>query len=200
MEAEVGGRRRVPRGEREQLMLEAAEREFGRTGFVATSTDDIASACGVTKALLFRYFGSKEGLYNACMERVRGRLYDGIEEQLAELPPGPARLRAFVDAYFAFLDEHRDQQWLLYSEVSGGTANLLRSLNAEASARMLREGLTARLPETDLTVLAHALVGAGEQVGRWWLASPEVPREEAAARFQALATGLIAGALQEGGA
>src|SRR5688572_23231807 len=126
---QAGTRKRVPRGEREQLMLDAAEQEFGRLGFVATSMDDIARASGVTKALLFRYFGSKEGLYDACMERVRGRLFDGLEETLAALPPGRPRLHAFIDAYFAFLEDHRGQHWLLYSEVSAGTANALRALN-----------------------------------------------------------------------
>ena len=189
-------RPRVPRGEREQLMLDAAEQEFGRLGFVGTSMDDIARASGVTKALLFRYFGTKDGLYDACMERVRGRLFDGIEERLAELPAGVPRLRAFIEVYFAFLDDHRDQRWLLYSEVSADTANALRLLNAEAVERMLRGGLPVELEQTDLEVLAHSMVGAGEQVGRWWLEHEEIPREEAVERFLAVARALTVDAIR----
>lgn len=181
-------------------MLDAAEREFGRVGFVAASMDDIARASGVTKALLFRYFGTKEGLYDACMERVRGRLFDGLEERLAALPAGLPRLHAFVDAYFEFLDEHREQRWLLYSEVSGGTANALRSLNAEAAARMLRAGMLVEIDPVDLEVLAHAIVGAGEQVGRWWLDTPGHPRAAAVDRFVSIALALMADALRRGGA
>jgi AcrR family transcriptional regulator len=181
-------------------MLDAAESEFGRVGFVAASMDDIARASGVTKALLFRYFDTKEGLYDACMERVRGRLFDGLEERLADLPVGLPRLHAFVDAYFEFLDEHREQQWLLYSEVSGGTANALRSLNAEAAARMLRAGMLVQIDPVDLEVLAHAIVGAGEQVGRWWLDKPGYPRADAVERFVSVALALIADAIRRGGA
>jgi AcrR family transcriptional regulator len=191
-------RARIPRREREQLMLDAAESEFGRVGFVGASMDDIARASGVTKALLHRYFGTKEGLYDACMERVRGRLFDGLEERLADLPPGSPRLHAFVDAYFEFLDAHRGQQWLLYSEVSGDTANALRSLNAEAAARMLGAGMLVQIDPLDLEVLAHAIVGAGEQVGRWWLARPEHPRADAVERFESMALALIADAVRRG--
>src|SRR4051794_17876635 len=176
-------------------MLEAAEREFGRVGFVAASMDDIARTSGVTKALLFRYFGTKEGLYDACMERVRGRLFDGLEERLAELPAGLPRLHAFVEAYFEFLDEHREQRWLLYSEVSGGTANALRSLNAQAVARMLSAGMLVPIEPVDLEVLAHAIVGAGEQLGRWWLDKPGHPRADAVERFESIALALIAGSV-----
>jgi AcrR family transcriptional regulator len=187
---------RVPRGEREQLMVDAAEREFGRLGFVATSMDDIAKASGVTKALLFRYFGTKEGLYDACMERVRGRLFDGLEETLAQLPTGMPRLHAFIDAYFGFLEEHRGQRWLLYSEVGAGTANALRLLNAEAVARMLRDGLPVGLDQVDLEVLAHSMVGAGEQVGRWWLDQPGIPRDDAVDRFVSIARALTIEAIR----
>lgn len=195
---QAGGikRLRVPRGEREQLMLDAAEQEFGRVGFVATAMDDIARASGVTKALLFRYFGTKEGLYDACMERVRGRLFDGLEDTLAELPVGTPRLHAFIDAYFTFLDEHRGQRWLLYSEVSANTANALRLLNAEVIVRMLQKGLPVQLDDVDLEILAHSMVGAGEQVGRWWLDHDDVPRDVAVDRFVAIARALTIDAIR----
>jgi AcrR family transcriptional regulator len=176
-------------------MLGAAEDVFGSVGFAAASMGDIADGSGITKALLYEYFGSKEGLYDACMERVRGRLFDAVEEALADMPAGRGRLHVFIDAYFRFLEEHRGQRWLLYSEVSAGTANALRLLNAEAVTRMLREGLPAELGQTDLDVLAHALVGAGEQVGRWWLDQEDHPREDAVARFEAIAAAITADTL-----
>jgi AcrR family transcriptional regulator len=197
VQSETGAipRKRVPRAEREQLMLEAAEREFGRLGFAATSMDEIARGSGITKALLYEYFGSKEGLYDACMERVRGRLFDSVEDALASIPQGRQRLRTFIDTYFRFLDEHRGQRWLLYSEISAGSANALRLLNAGAIVRMLRDGLPVALDETDLEVLAHGLVGAGEQVGRWWLEQDDHPRADAVARFEAMAAALTADAV-----
>jgi hypothetical protein len=43
-------------------------------------------------------------------------------------------------------------------------------------------------------VLAHGLVGAGEQVGRWWINNREVSKEEAVERFLADSRGTVAAA------
>jgi AcrR family transcriptional regulator len=173
-------------------MLDAAEQVFGGAGFRRASMDEIAHRSGVTKALLFQYFGSKEALYDACMERVRGRLFDSLEEALAGVTAGRERLRIFIETYFEFLFEHRGKPWLLYGETSIGTANAMRELNAEAITRMLREaGDPLRgLRDVDIEVIAHALVGAGEQVGRWWLARPDVDMADAVARFETVAAAI----------
>ena len=187
-------RRRVPRAEREALMLDAAEDVFGAAGFASAGMEDIARRSGITKALVYEYFGSKERLYDACMERVRGRLFDSLEEALAALDDPRAQLRTFIDTYFAFLAENRGKRWLLYGETSAGTADAMRVLNAGAIARMLGE--TTPLDDLGLEVLAHALVGAGEQVGRWWLEQPGDDSGEVADRFERLARALIIGALR----
>ena len=173
-------------------MLDAAEHEFGRAGLAAASMEEIARASGVTKAMLFRYFGTKEGLYHACAERVRGRLFDGLEEHTSQLPPGPARLQAAIDTYFGFLERHRRQRWLLYADLGSGTVDAMRLLIAESIRRMLAEGITVPVADTDLEVLAHSIVGSGEEVGRWWLEQDDVPREDVVARFVALATAMVA--------
>ena len=64
----------MPRAIREQQMLAAAERAFADRGFHAASIDAIAEASGITKPMVYAYFGSKEGLYRACMQRARARL------------------------------------------------------------------------------------------------------------------------------
>ena len=173
-------------------MLDAAEREFGRAGLAAGSMEEIARASGVTKAMLFRYFGTKEGLYHACAERVRARLFDGLEEHTSQLPPGPPRLQAAIDTYFGFLERHRRQRWLLYADLGSGTVDAMRLLNAESIRRMLDEGLTVPVSDIDIDVLAHSIVGSGEEIGRWWLEQDDVPREEVVDRFLGIATAMIA--------
>src|SRR5687767_7344875 len=119
-------RKRVARAQREELMLEAAEQVFGRAGFSAASMEDIAAASGITKALLYEYFGSKEALYVAFYERVRGRLFDSLEEALVGVPRGLPRLRVVIETYFAFLEANRGKRWLIYNEVPQETADALR--------------------------------------------------------------------------
>jgi len=116
-------RRRLPRGEREERMLDAGERIFGAHGFRAASMDEIAEASGITKALLYQYFGSKEGLYEACVERARARLFDRLEREAEAAPHAGERLRAVVTAYFDYLDEQRGSWWLLYGDASMDAVN-----------------------------------------------------------------------------
>jgi AcrR family transcriptional regulator len=46
---------------------------FARSGFAATSMEDVAAACGVTKLIVYRHFDSKEELYRAILQRVFDR-------------------------------------------------------------------------------------------------------------------------------
>src|SRR5688500_12358608 len=64
-----GLRRQVPRAEREEQMLAAATQLFAERGYANVPMDAIATQTGITKPLLYSYFGSKEGLYAACIRR-----------------------------------------------------------------------------------------------------------------------------------
>src|SRR3954447_27064919 len=81
------GSRRVPRAVRERQMLAVAERAFAERGYHPASVDAIAEAAGITKPMVYAYFGSKEGLYRACMAAARERLLETLREQV---DPGAA--------------------------------------------------------------------------------------------------------------
>ena len=55
--------RRLRRAERREQLLAAATGAFARTGFAATSLDDIAEAAAISRVLLYRHFDSKADLY-----------------------------------------------------------------------------------------------------------------------------------------
>ena len=184
----VATRRRLPRGEREERMLDAGERIFGARGFRAASMDEIAQASGITKALLYQYFGSKEGLYEACVERARARLFDRLEHEAEAAPPGRERLRAVVTAYFDYLDDQRRSWWLLYGDASTRAVNEMRTRNAEVIASLIAGDVRTAggvAADEDLEMLGHLIVGSGEQVARWWLERPRIPKEQALERFLA---------------
>jgi AcrR family transcriptional regulator len=167
-------------------MLDAGERIFGARGFRAASMDDIADASGITKAMLYQYFDSKEGLYEACVERARARLFDRLKEVAAAAPDPVARLRAVVRAYFDYLDEQRASWWLLYGDASMEAVNEMRRRNAEVISGLIASDTAAggrEVPHEDADFLGHLIVGAGEQVARWWLEHPELPKERAVTRF-----------------
>lgn len=51
-------------------ILDAAEEEFSKNGLAGARTDAIAALTGVTKAMIYYYFESKEALYQAVLERA----------------------------------------------------------------------------------------------------------------------------------
>ena len=92
------------RGERREAILEAAVEEFARRGYELASTNRIAAAARVAKGLVFRHFGSKEGLFEAAIERACERVF-ALEEE--PLPPDPfARFEAFLVRRAARIQAH----------------------------------------------------------------------------------------------
>jgi AcrR family transcriptional regulator len=187
----VATRRRLPRAEREQRILDVAERAFGRHGFREASVERIAEGGGITKALVYQYFGSKEGVYSACVERGRAQLFENLRQAALGAEPGKM-LAAIVDSYFEQLDAARNSWYVLYGDAPRRAVDEMRARNAEVIAELLRTG--TRLAEPDVELVAQLIVGAGEQVGRWWLEHRETSAEEVKARFTAAIGGAIAGA------
>lgn len=55
---------------RRAQLLEIAKRRFAEDGFKGTTTKEIAEEAGITEAMIFRHFASKELLYEAVIEEV----------------------------------------------------------------------------------------------------------------------------------
>lgn len=75
---------------RERLLAEAL-RLFTSKGYAATTVREIVAAAGVTKPVLYYYFGNKEGLYLEIMNSI-GRLFDQRSSEL-QLATGTVRER-----------------------------------------------------------------------------------------------------------
>ncbi len=182
-------RSRLPRAEREQLILAAAASEFDRYGFHEASMERIAHAAGITKALVYQYFGSKEGVYTACVERGRSEMFMNMQLAAADAPP-ERMLEAVVASYFDQLDEQRNTFYVLYGDAPRDAVDEMRRRNAEVIAGLL--GRKSSLADTDISLAAEVIVGAGEQVGRWWLAHRDVPVSQVKSRFTAAIGSAIA--------
>jgi TetR/AcrR family transcriptional regulator len=61
-------------------ILAAAEQEFARHGLEAARTEEIAKRSGVTKGMIYHYFGSKEKLYLAALEQVFAPLLMSLQQ------------------------------------------------------------------------------------------------------------------------
>lgn len=49
--------------EKQNIIIDAALKSFGTNGYKKTSVSDIAAAAGISKAMIFHYFGTKKALY-----------------------------------------------------------------------------------------------------------------------------------------
>ena len=171
--AEVRRRRRAQ-------LLDAAERLISRRGS-AVSMDEIASEAGISKPILYRHFGDKDGLHRALAERYVEQLMAVLEEARVA---GTARERiaAGIDAYLAFIEREPERyRFLLGAAEEPRTSSLVAEFRrrladecASATAeRLRRAGLDPELAEP----WAYGVVGMVRSVGIWWLETRSLPRE-----------------------
>jgi AcrR family transcriptional regulator len=164
-------RGRTPRAVREAQMVAAAERLFAEHGYHGVSMDQIAAASGITKPMLYDYFGSKEGLFLACMERARGRLFEAIGGAVRGAGDAESALRAGIHAFLTVANDQRATWPVLFGE--GGrfneAASSIRAEQAGLIAQLLRElpGWEREPDAEELDAIAHIFVGAAEAVAFW---------------------------------
>ncbi|WP_194814229.1 TetR/AcrR family transcriptional regulator [Nocardia sp. XZ_19_385] len=103
------GTKGVPREQRELQILDIATAEFGTRGYANASLADIATAAGVSKPLIYTYFGSRDGLHTACVQRAGESLVEAVARaQVVHGAQGKAL--ATLTGIFHALDG-RTQNW-----------------------------------------------------------------------------------------
>jgi AcrR family transcriptional regulator len=180
---------KLPRDQREALLLDAAREEFGAQGYAGASLGAIAARADVSKALVLTYFGSKDGLYAACAERAGANLAHRIEEVItSEVDPADMAM-ATLAAIFDGLDG-RQQDWNVLNDrtapttTPAGRANLdqRRVIADQASRGIGRLDRFASLEEDDRAILTSIWMSAVSAVVNWWLRHPERGAAEMAER------------------
>jgi AcrR family transcriptional regulator len=177
----------MPRAEREAQMLEVAERVFSSRGIQAATMDEIAERVGVTKPLIYDYFGSKEGLLAATIERARGQLMGALIDSWVADPSAPARDRVagVVHTFFAFIDAHEAAFALLRTEgaligEASESVERIRQQTAKAFAEGLRTiPAFADLPPARVTAMSEILIGGCERLAVFRSTHPGSTADEA---------------------
>jgi AcrR family transcriptional regulator len=188
MDASVA-RSRLSRDDRMEQTLTAAHALFAERGYAAVKMDEIAAAIGVTKPLLYNYFGNKERLYTACMEQAGESLTATVADAVAaSASPGDA-LGAGVRAFFSFLDSDRAAWAVLFDETlprGGEVADRVAAYRGRI-LELVSTAMLAQLPEArrdaakaEIEALSVALLGAAEALARWWLRTETLSAEGAA--------------------
>jgi AcrR family transcriptional regulator len=202
----------MPRSEREDLILSVAGQVFADGGYDRASMDTIAAAAGVSKPMLYAYFGSKEGLYVAYVERMGGELVARLLAAGA-VDEARLRLRAVISEFLAFVEEQGNGWTILYRELNARrsladeVARLRAQIVDEVRRMLSGEDGTAgsagsrtpsALPPLAAEGVAEGIVGAGEALANWWMRQPAVQRDDLVDWYVGMARAAISAATRNG--
>jgi AcrR family transcriptional regulator len=171
---------RVPRAVRERQLVELGEELFAERGFAKASMDELARRAGVTKPVIYELFGSKEGLFRACLEGLALRLARQIAEAARAEQSPEARLRAGGLAFLRFACDNRVAYELLYEGRFSDAAVSVRKRQAALILELMREMAPEDVDPRELELAAHAVNSAYEGVAHWMWDHPDVPVERLA--------------------
>lgn len=178
-------RKRMSRAEREDQMLSVAEEVFAERGYRAASMDEIAERCGVSKPMLYEYFGSKDGLLLACLGRARAELHRVTSEAMAQgHDPLDVLTRGLV-AYYTFSSAHSRSFALLMHEpmaLPDATIEAVEDVRRQQHD-LIAPVIAAWAPHLDpdeVEAYTEIIIGACERISLWCTRRPEITPEQAA--------------------
>ncbi len=102
--------------ETRENILEIATREFADKGLAGARIDEIAERTASSKRMIYYYFGSKDELYRAVLERAYQRIRDQEQQAGFETLAPDAALKAVVGHNFDYHCEHPEFVRLVMNE------------------------------------------------------------------------------------
>jgi AcrR family transcriptional regulator len=182
-------RRRLTAEERRSGILDAALTAFSQKGYHATSLDDIAGEAGVSKALIYEHFASKQELHADLIARNARELTQRVAGALSavEVESTVERLAAGLEAFFAYVEERREAWRMLFRdaadpESSAVLERMVQQVTAEVTVLISQDPGARQLArvgdERSLRLLAEMLVGGAQAMANWWTDHPEAPRAQ----------------------
>ncbi len=97
-------RARLGLDERRAKLLRLGRDLFSVRAYDDIQIDDIAAAAGISKGLLYHYFGSKRGFYVATVEEAANEIL--VATQLDPALPPPEKARRSMEVYLDFVEQH----------------------------------------------------------------------------------------------
>jgi AcrR family transcriptional regulator len=178
-------RRRLTADERRRAILDAAQDVFAGRGYHGSSIDEIAQAAGISKALIYEHFPSKKDLHVSLLHMHVQELFDRLSASAATEEPGEIRLRAGLDAFFGWVEDHRGAFRMVFRdaadpEVSDAVRRIQAQATAAVAALMATEPMvpaaTEQARERGIRMLAQQLTGGMQALALWWDENLDVPR------------------------
>jgi AcrR family transcriptional regulator len=171
-----------PEVRREQL-VEAATQVFAERGFEGARVEQIADAAEVSPGLLYRHFDGKQELYTEILQLANRELMAHLTQAAAPDQPTAERVRRGLDAFFTFVEDHRELWQMLMRDVLEPEIADIREQVTRRSVQAVAvlaaqdyEGAGDMPAEVELEGVAVQVVGAAVSLASWWNDHPELPR------------------------
>lgn len=175
----TGVRRRMGVEERRQQLIGVALDLFSRRSPEEVSIDEIATAAGISRPLVYHYFPGKLSLYEAALKRASEDLADRFVEP-REGPLG-GRLLRVMRRFFDFVDEHGPGFSALMRggpSVGSSRTNALIDGVRQAAYVQILSHLDIKDPPARLELLIRSWISLAESTALIWLDGREIPRRE----------------------
>ncbi|HTQ20788.1 TetR/AcrR family transcriptional regulator [Mycobacterium sp.] len=165
----AGGTKRLPRAVREQQMLDAAVQMFSVNGYHETSMDAIAAQAQISKPMLYLYYGSKEDLFGACLDREMNGFIDVVRADIDFEQSPKDLLRNTIVSFLRYIDANRASWIVMYTQATSSQAFAHRVREGREQiidlvGGLLRSGTRSPRSDAEIEMMAVALVGAGEAI------------------------------------
>ena len=154
-----------------QHILHVALRHFADRGYAGTSVQHIVDEAKVAKPMLYYYFQSKAGLYQALIDNAHDERFRIVSQAAEEGRELREKLTAILLALFGFIQKHREVVRLAFASAFAAPGEMPEQLcykekcqrNFEFFHELMRQGIAAgeldeRFDSRDLTIAWYGLM------------------------------------------
>ena len=170
-------RARLQVDERRAQLLELGLRLFSEHAYDEVSIDDIAREAGVSKGLLYHYFGGKRDFYIECVRNAAELLVERTYQD--DSLPEEDRARAGLEAYLDFVEQRASSYGALMRSGIGNdpeVASVVERTRTEIVDRMLKT-MGIDPPRPIVRAACRSWVGQVEAASLDWLDRRDVSRQ-----------------------
>ena len=128
-------RRERDRDAHKEEILDAAEEIFADEGFFGASVKNIAERADFSVGMIYHFFKSKEGLYDAVIGRRMDEAYELGVKAASRAKDPPSMIRMGLETLFTYMEEHRSVVHLLFRETFGFKLRMRGALGDDLSEK-----------------------------------------------------------------
>ena len=192
--ADRRARRRLPPDDRRQALINSALKLFNTYPYDEVSVDDIAAEAGMSRPLVYHYYGGKAGVFISALQQTGDDVVAAVAKAGMDDPDN--WLTAGLSAFFDHIQANPIGLTALYRHGSL-TGREKRQVLDEIGDRVLRLVMTMLDPPGDSPVLQSVVRGwiaMVETMARGWVRQGEPTRKELEALLPELLRAVLSAA------